>query len=278
MAFVIAVSGKGGTGKTTFASLIIRYLLNKKQTPILAVDADANANLNQLLGLELDKTLGTIREESQKEIRKLPAGITKESFLEFRIQEALIEGKGLDLIAMGRPEGDGCYCYVNSILRKYLDTIGGNYKYIVIDNEAGMEHLSRRTTEDVDILFIVSDGVRRGVETAGRIAQLVKELNLNVGRLYLVINRADEEAVKGLSKEIEERELDLIGYISIDKLIIEYDDVSKPLIELPDSSSSVQAVGRIMEVSLDCRPIEMQNSKCKMQNYNSKFKIKKFYS
>lgn len=163
MSFTIAVSGKGGTGKTTFTAMIIRHLLEKGKSPVLAVDADSNANLNEVLGIELRSTLGKARELMKRDV---PVGMTKDVWFEYKIQEALVEAKGFDLIAMGRPEGAGCYCAANTLARKYLDLLTQNYRYIVIDNEAGMEHFSRLTTRDVDLLFILSDASRRGILTA----------------------------------------------------------------------------------------------------------------
>jgi len=186
MSFTIAVSGKGGTGKTTFAGMIIRYLLEKNRGPVLAVDADSNANLNEVLGIEVKSTIGEMRELMREEV---PTGMTKDVWFEYKVQEALTEAKGFDLLAMGRPEGAGCYCAANTLARKYIDLLTENYPYIVIDNEAGMEHFSRLTTRDVDLLFVLSDSSRRGIMTAARIRDLVRELKLNIKKDLLVLNR-----------------------------------------------------------------------------------------
>ena len=190
MSFTIAVSGKGGTGKTTLAGMIIRFLLDKGKGPILAVDADSNSNLNEVLGVKLRSTIGDARETMKKDV---PVGMTKDIWFEYKVQEALTEAKGFDLIAMGRPEGPGCYCAANTLARKCLDLLTGNYQYIVIDNEAGMEHFSRLTTRDVDLLFIVSDSSQRGILTASRIRDLIHELDLRIVREVLVINRVQGE-------------------------------------------------------------------------------------
>ena len=190
MSFTIAVSGKGGTGKTTLSGMIIRFLLDKGKGPILAVDADSNSNLNEVLGVEISSTIGNAREVMKKDV---PVGMTKDIWFEYKVQEALTEAKGFDLIAMGRPEGPGCYCAANTLARKCLDILTGNYKYIVIDNEAGMEHFSRLTTRDVNLLFIVSDSSQRGILTASRIRDLIHELDLRIVREVLIINRVQGE-------------------------------------------------------------------------------------
>src|SRR4030067_315620 len=190
MSFTIAISGKGGTGKTTLAGMIIRSLLDKGKGPILAVDADSNSNLNEILGVEIRSTIGDAREMMKQDV---PVGMTKDIWIEYKVQEALTETKGFDLIAMGRPEGPGCYCAANSLVRNCLDFLTGNYEYIVIDNEAGMEHFSRLTTRDVDLLFIVSDSSQRGVLAASRIRDLIHDLDLRIVHEVLIINRVQGE-------------------------------------------------------------------------------------
>ena len=174
MPYSIAMAGKGGTGKTTIAGFLIRYLIQKGKTPILAVDADSNTNLNEVLGVSVEGTLGTAREEMKEGI--VQQGMTKQMFMEMKLAESIVEGKGFDLIAMGRPEGSGCYCAANNLLSMYLGKLIDNYPYMIMDNEAGMEHISRLTTNNVDILLIVSDTSLRGIEAAGRINTLVDEL------------------------------------------------------------------------------------------------------
>jgi CO dehydrogenase maturation factor len=174
----IAVAGKGGSGKTTLASLIIRYLERSGAGPILAVDADPNANLGESLGLTVGETVGSIIASFNEEKINIPPGMTKETYLEYRLNRALVESRGLDLMTMGRGEGPECYCYPNLMLRKFIDTLAGNYAYMVMDNEAGMEHLSRRTTQGVDELLIVSNHSVKGVRTVARIEDLVAQLKL----------------------------------------------------------------------------------------------------
>jgi len=245
LSFTIAVSGKGGTGKTTFAGMMIRHLLDKGKGPILAVDADSNSNLNEVLGVEVRSTIGEAREMMKKDV---PTGMTKDIWFEYKVQEALTEAKGFDLIAMGRPEGPGCYCAANTLARKCLDLLTGNYRYIVIDNEAGMEHFSRLTTRDVDLLFILSDSSRRSILTASRIRDLIHELDLRIVREVLVINRVQGELDQEILKEeLKRQNLELAGTIPVDEEVYRYDLEGKPTISLPLESKAVQAAGRIFE-------------------------------
>ena len=244
MNFTVAVSGKGGTGKTTLVGMILRYLLDRGKGPILAVDADANANLNEVLGVEVGATIGEAREVMKKDV---PTGMTKDIWFEYKVQEALIENKGYDLIVMGRPEGPGCYCAANTLARKCLDLLTGNYQFIVIDNEAGMEHFSRLTTRDVDLLFIVSDSSRRSILTASRIRDLIRELDLRIVRDVLLINRASEDLPEDTLKEITKRNLELGGTIPIDETISRYDLEGTPTFQLPKDSKAVLAAQRIFE-------------------------------
>jgi CO dehydrogenase maturation factor len=244
LSFTIAVSGKGGTGKTTFAGMMIRHLLDKGKGPILAVDADSNSNLNEVLGVEVRSTIGEARETMKKDV---PTGMTKDIWFEYKVQEALTEAKGFDLIAMGRPEGPGCYCAANTLARKCLDLLTGNYRYIVIDNEAGMEHFSRLTTRDVDLLFILSDSSRRSILTASRIRDLIHELDLRIVREVLVINRVQGELDQEILKELKRQNLELAGTIPVDEEVYRYDLEGKPTIGLPLESKAVQAAGRIFE-------------------------------
>jgi len=247
LSFTIALAGKGGTGKTTVAGLVIHYLLERAQKPILALDGDANSNLQDVLGVQVDNTIGRVREDVLESISTLPAGMTKEAYMELKLQQALVEAEGFDLLVMGRPEGPGCYCYANSIFRKYIDMILSNYKFVVMDNEAGMEHLSRHTTQNVDLLLIVSDPTVRGVQSAARISGLVDELKLRIAERFLVIDRAPEKLPPSLIEEIGKAGLELVGTIPEDKWITEYDLVGEPLISLPATSAAVEAVNKIME-------------------------------
>jgi len=244
LSFTIAVSGKGGTGKTTLAGMIIRFLLDKRKGPILAVDADSNSNLNEVLGVKVRSTIGDAREMMKKDV---PVGMTKDIWFELKVQESLTEAKGFDLIAMGRPEGPGCYCAANTLARKCLDLLTGNYQYIVIDNEAGMEHFSRLTTRDVDLLFIVSDSSQRGILTASRIRDLIHELNLRIVREVLVINRVQGNPDPQIYEEVKKQNLELGGILPVDEEVYRYDSEGKPTIQLPLESKAVQAARKIFE-------------------------------
>ncbi len=244
MSFTIAVSGKGGTGKTTLAGMVIRFLLDKGKGPILAVDADSNSNLNEVLGVGIRSTIGDAREMMKKDV---PVGMTKDIWFELKVQESLTEAKGFDLVAMGRPEGPGCYCAANTLARKCLDLLTGNYQYIVIDNEAGMEHFSRLTTRDVDLLFIVSDSTQRGILTASRIRDLIHELDLRIVHEVLVINRVQGEPGPEIFEEVKKQDLELGGTLPADEEIYRYDSEGKPTFQLPLEAKAVQAARRMFE-------------------------------
>jgi len=202
MTFRMAVAGKGGTGKTTFSTLMVRYLVEKGKTPVLAIDADPNSCLGAMLGTDQCQTIGDLREELLRDKDDLPAGISKPQYLEMKIRTAMAEEDDFDLLVMGRPEGTGCYCYVNSVLRTFMDNLGEGYAYVVMDNEAGLEHLSRRTTNDVDVMFLISDPSRIGIESAARVRELALEMKLNVKRFHLVVSRAtDVEVLRPIAEE-----------------------------------------------------------------------------
>ena len=224
--------------------MMIRHLLDKGKGPILAVDADSNANLNEVLGVPLRSTIGEAREMMKKDV---PVGMTKDIWFEYKVQEALIEAKGFDLIAMGRPEGPGCYCAANTLARKCLDLLTGNYRYIGIDNEAGMEHFSRLTTRDVDLLFILSDASRRGILTASRIRDLIHELDLRIKQEVVVLNRVQGELDPGTLDEVKKENLTLAGVIPVDEELSRYDLEGRPTFELPVGSKAVQAARGIFE-------------------------------
>ncbi len=232
MAFFVAMAGKGGTGKTTVAGLIIRALLKKGKSPILAVDADANCNLNEVLGVKLTETIGKIREE----VLQVPPGMTKDAYIGYRVQEALVESNGFDLIAMGRPEGAGCYCYANVLCKKYVDILADNYNYVVIDNEAGLEHMSRRTTHGADIMVVVTDASQRGVITASRIRDLAEELKLKIKKTVLIINRVEGELSEETKREVEKTGLELAAILPADQTIKEYDEKGISTLTLPDDN------------------------------------------
>jgi CO dehydrogenase maturation factor len=250
MAYVIAVAGKGGTGKTSLAALTVKYLMERKKKAILAVDADSNSCLNEALGVEIHATIGKLREESLQTIRgggERPGGMSMEQLFDYQVQQSLIEAKGFDLMVMGRPEGPGCYCAANNIIRKYTDKLSETYPYVVIDNEAGMEHLSRRTTHKVDMLLIISDPTVRGIRTAKRIGELVEELNLDVARHALIINRVSGDEGGELQKFAEGLGLEVAGLIPQDHNIFEYDLQGRGIIELPEDSVAVRAMYEVLD-------------------------------
>jgi CO dehydrogenase maturation factor len=246
LGFRIAVGGKGGVGKTTLAALIVRGLLKKGRTPVLVVDADPNTNLPEAVGVPAQATIGSILAGFIDEKASIPSGMTKESFLQVKMHGAVAEGKGMDLVAMGRGEGPGCYCYPNLILRGFVEELSGNYPYVVIDNEAGMEHLSRRTSETIDHMILVSDPSIRGLRSARRIHELIRELHLDVARVSLVVSRSPDPLPSPLEEEIRACGIPLLGKIPADKMIEEYDLALRPLTELPDTSPAVEASERIL--------------------------------
>lgn len=251
MAFNIAVAGKGGVGKTTFTGMLISYLVEQGKGPILAVDADSNANLNEVLGEEVELTIGQIKEEvnhSEMDGNSLPPGMTKSDFMTLRLNQAVSEGKGYDLLVMGRSQGEGCYCFVNGLLKTQVGRLSENYKYVIMDNEAGMEHISRGTMGRMDILLLVSDCSRRGIQAVARIRDLAEELNLRIPVVKLIVNRAPDGVLnEGTAEEIEKQGLDLLGVIPMDQDVFEYDAYGKPLVELPEDSKARQAVRELID-------------------------------
>ncbi len=241
MTKVIALAGKGGTGKTTTSALLLKYLLDRKLTPILAVDADANANLNELLELDVHLTLGKIREDIKGDI---PQGMTRDQFVEMKIHQSLIEESGYDLMVMGQPDGPGCYCAANQYLAMTMDKLIGNYKYIIVDNEAGMEHLSRMNLRTIDHLLIVSDPSARGILTARRIAEITGPLKLEVKNQHLIVNRAPEPIPAALQEKINEAvaesNLPLGGIISSSDDLINQELSGSSYLQLPSDSIVIQ--------------------------------------
>ncbi|NQT31530.1 MAG: AAA family ATPase [Deltaproteobacteria bacterium] len=251
MSFNIAVAGKGGTGKTSVASLVIRYLMKKGAGPILAIDADPNANLGESLGLDIKQTLGSLIASFNDEKINISPGMTKETYLDLKMNEAIVEAKGIDLVTMGRGEGPHCYCYPNVLLRKFADTLSGNYPYTVMDNEAGMEHLSRRTTQNIDELLLVSDHSVKGVRTLARIRELVDELKLEVKRQSVIINMVPDGLDPMVVSELARLGIEPAAIIPLDEVVSQYDIKLKPLLDLPDSSRAVQAINNLMTMLLD---------------------------
>lgn len=247
MGKVIAVSGKGGVGKTFIASLLIRQLsdLNSGNGTILAIDADPDANLAESLGVKFEKTLGDIREEISE--KKLPPGVEKRKFLDSKIFEIMVEEKNFDLLVMGRPEGPGCYCAVNHILREIIDKTTELYDYTIIDAEAGLEHLSRRTTEDVDILLIITDTSKKSFLTATKIVELANELKIKFEKIYLILNKVKEEDSEVLGVMKEDIGMEIIGEVPEDELVLKYDLEGRSFAELPKNSKAYSAIGKILE-------------------------------
>ncbi len=245
MAFSIALAGKGGTGKTTLAGMLVKFLVRNGKSPVLAVDADSNANLNEVLGLKVSDTLGNAREEMKK--GDVPSGMTKDIFMSMKLEQAVVEAQGYDLVVMGQPEGSGCYCAANTLLTAFLERLRNNYPYIVIDNEAGMEHISRLTTSNVDILLIVSDTSRRGLQAAVRINELTKNLNVGVGKSYLVVNQAKDGLSEEALKIVKEANLEFAGTIPKDDMVYEYDLKGQPTINMPDDSRALRSAFNIFE-------------------------------
>ncbi|MFC1966077.1 AAA family ATPase [Chloroflexota bacterium] len=258
MSFSIAVAGKGGSGKTSVTSLIIRYLKNNKLEPVLAIDADSNANLAEGLGLEVKQTVGSIIAAFNDEKINIPPGMTKEAYLEYKLNGAITEGKGLDLLTMGRGEGPECYCYPNLLLRKLIDSLSGNYAYVVMDNEAGMEHLSRRTTQNIDELLLISDHSMKGVRTIARLKELVNELKLSVKRQSTLIDFVTGGIDPLIKAEMVKLGIDSATIIPLDEEIREYDLNSKPLLDLPDTSKAAQAVNELMDKLLNRNRISLK--------------------
>ncbi len=251
MSQTIALAGKGGTGKTTVAALLVKYLLEAGKTPILAVDADPNANLNELLGVEVDVTLGEIKNELRTSV---PDSMARGDYIEMRLNEAIIEAKGFDLIVMGQPEGPGCYCAAHAFLSQALEKLMRHYAYVVVDNEAGMEHLSRLNMRKIDHLLVVSDASSRGVMTAGRIAELIKPLQLEVGTLWLMVNRAPQEIPEALDRYVQqictEKGMKFLGYLRESPAIFEAEIERKPLLGLSSETEVVKEAGELFEKML----------------------------
>jgi len=239
MPHTIAVAGKGGVGKTTTCGMMIDYLCKKRRGPVLVVDADANSNLNEVLGVEVETSLGAIREEmAQAEMKgSIPAGMTKADYADFKFNSAIIEEDDFDMLVMGRTQGKGCYCYVNGVLKTQVDKYAKNYSYIVMDNEAGLEHVARGTLPHVDTMLLISDCSRRGIQAVARIAEMVEEMNLRPGQMGLIVNRAPGGMLDdGVKEEIEKHGLKLFGVLPHDDAVYRCDCDGEPSSKLPDNS------------------------------------------
>ena len=256
MTTTIALAGKGGVGKTTIAAMIIKYLAQSQDGAILAIDAEPSSNLNMVLGLDLDWTVGDIREDMLSQVKNsltaggaamgaLPGGVSKREYLDYQVRNSLAEGARFDLIAMGRSEGPGCYCAVNHNLREVVDAMSRNYRYVVIDNEAGMEHLSRRTTRDVQHLLVVSDPTQRGLVAAQRIAGFRNELDIDIENTYLILNRLNGPLPPELEEFIDKMDIPLLGVVPADAELASFEFSGRALVDLGDDSPVFRVVAEM---------------------------------
>ncbi len=250
MGTTLAVAGKGGVGKTSITALMIKALVDGGQIPLLAIDADSNSNLHEVLGLREPRSVGCVREDTRNMGDEVPGGMTKDRFMEYQIQACLEETKDLDFISMGRPEGPGCYCMANNILREIIARLTSNYSVVIIDNEAGMEHLSRRTEEEVDHLFIISDPAPRSLRTIGRIVELIGEMGGRVRESHIVLSRVKgdiEELPENTRNEISKLALPVEAIIPYDEMLVDLDLQGEPLLKISDESPSYQSVRKMLQ-------------------------------
>ena len=247
MSYIIAISGKGGVGKTTVSGLIVRQLLKRGLKPVLAIDADPNSCLDQALGVKAEKTVGRVREEAKSEIPGMSSGIAKQDLLRLKIAESLVEAEGFDLIAMGRPEGAGCYCYANNVLKSVIAEISGQYPWVVLDNEAGLENLSRRIVQRVDMLVLVSDASNAGLDTLVRLHALAGEMQIAYGKLLLVVNRIRSGNLPQKAEEIK-RLTNADGLIGLpdDTKVARFMEAGRPILELPDGNPVVVKIDELV--------------------------------
>jgi CO dehydrogenase maturation factor len=246
MSYVIALAGKGGVGKTTTAAMVVKYLLKNGKTPLLAVDADPNSNFSESIGIDIKDTIGNVLADFLRERGSLPPGMTKQAFLEMKLHQILKETKNIDMMVMGAPEGPGCYCAANAMLKSYFDDLAKNYNYVVVDNEAGMEHFSRKTNTQIDLLLICSNYSLKGIKTAKRISDLADDLKLDIKDRLLLVNMTPENMDQGLIEEIEKSLLPYNGNVVSDDVIGNFEISGKPLTELPDNSKAYQSIEAIL--------------------------------
>ncbi|MGM0425418.1 MAG: AAA family ATPase [Thermodesulfobacteriota bacterium] len=245
MGISIAFSGKGGTGKTTLCGMLIRYMLQKDMAPLLAVDADPNYNLNEVLGVEVEKTLGQVREQMKQ--GDVPSGMTKDRFMSMKLEEAIVESQGFDLVVMGQPEGQGCYCAANTLLSDFMYKLSDNYSYIAMDNEAGMEHISRLTTSNIDYLLVASDPSKRGLQAAQRIHELARTLPVHIKNIGLILNNVQQEPAGKMLQLIQDTGLELLGSVYMDEGVQEFDLQGRPTFELPADNPALLSAFRIFD-------------------------------
>ena len=249
MSYLIAITGKGGVGKTTISALLVKQLIANGKSPVLAIDADPNSCLDAALGVTVNQTVGRAREEVREEAAAAAAnGISKQEMLEMKISESLVEAQGFDLIAMGRPEGSGCYCYANNVLNSVIQQISGEYPYVVLDNEAGLENLSRRIVQKVDVLILVSDASNAGLNTLERLHELAVEMNISYSKLFLIINRSRSGSLPSRTSEIKARTgADQVILLPDDGQIAEFAENSKNLLSLPDGNTVLQSIDKLVK-------------------------------
>lgn len=246
---VLSISGKGGSGKTTVAALMVKHLVETGNRTILVIDADPATNLPDVLGVKADKTVGMVEDDLRNKLGKseIPPTVTKKELLEGQIHSILVETQAFDLLAMGRSEGEGCYCSVNYLLTSIIDSISKNYDLTIMDMEAGLEHVSRRTDRDVDIMLIVTDPSRMGLQTASRIGELAGEVHIGFKKMYLIGNQFPPEAEEELKAKAAEIGLELAGVIPRDDKVSAFNVAGKPLLDLPADSPAFTAIREITE-------------------------------
>jgi len=243
---ILAISGKGGTGKTVVASLLVKALVEEDSYDILALDSDPDSNLPEALGVQVEKTVGDIRENLLEERDKLSPGQSWQQRMDYEVMAATVEHQSFDLISMGRPEGSGCYCAANHVLRDIVDNMATNYDRVVIDTEAGLEHLSRRTTQNVDTMIVVTDTSRRGLATAERIKELARELKIKFSHTYVIVNRVTPGVEEQVTRHAEELGLEVIGTVPEDEEVRMHDFEGRPLFSISDESKAYRAVKSIV--------------------------------
>jgi len=247
MGRIIAVSGKGGVGKTTICALIIKQLIENDKTPVLAIDADPNSCLDAALGVTTEKTVGSVREQVREEVQKGLSGISKQDMLRLNIAESLVESDGFDMIAMGRPEGPGCYCYANNVLKSVIAEISGQYPYVVLDNEAGLENLSRRIVQKVDVLIMISDPSNAGLNTLNRLHALAQEMEIKYDKLIIVVNRVRGELPPKAEQIKADTNADEVIALPDDAEIAAFAEQGRCLFEMTKENKTVNIIDRFIQ-------------------------------